>query len=319
VNASRQPPADLEVREVPLDDPDVVAMMEVRNAVRVEDQASEGTWNWLGHQVPWAYDVVGRRGGTPIAMASVAPLLYKPDSEAGWAELCVLRRHRRQGVGSELLRRISRAAEAHGKTELRFPVAEDDTYSRAFLARRGYSVVSRDQDSELVLAESDVRSVDAPAGVRITTLAREPHLAEGVYRVACEASPDVPAEERSVVPPFAEWKELELERETTPPAAQFAAVDDDGQVLAYALVNVSDVEPGVAYHGMTGTARAARGRGVATAVKRAVILWARDEAGLRVLRTTNEERNAAMLAINRKLGYRPKPATLLVRGPTAST
>ncbi len=66
---------------------------------------------------------------------------------------------------------------------------------------------------------------------------------------------------------------------------------------------------------MTGTARAARGRGVATAIKRAMILWARDEAGLTALRTTNEERNAPMLAINRKLGYRPKPATLLVRGP----
>jgi GNAT superfamily N-acetyltransferase len=318
VTEQRQPPADLDVREVPVDDPDVAAMMEVRNAVRVEDQASEATWNWLGHQVPWAFDVVARRSGVPVGMASVAPLLYRPDSDAGWAELCVLRKHRRQGIGSELLRRISRAAEAHGKTELRFPVAEDDAYTRAFLARRGYSVVSRDQDSELVLAESDVRAIDPPVGVRITTLAREPDLAERVHGVACEVQPDVPAEERSVVPPFAEWKELELERETTPPEAQFAAVADDGQVLGYALLNVSDVEDGIAYHGMTGTARAARGRGVASAIKRAVILWARDEANLKVLRTTNEERNAPMLAINRKLGYRPKPATLLVRGPTTS-
>ncbi len=208
----RQPPADLDVREVPVDDPGVAAMMQVRNAVRVDDQASETTWNWLGHQVPWAFDVVARRGGVPVGMASVAPLLYRPDSDAGWAELCVLRKHRRQGIGSELLRRISRAAEQRGKRELRFPVGEDDAYSRAFLARRGYSVVSRDQDSELLLAESDVRAVDPPAGVRVTTLAREPGLAEKVHRVALEVHPDVPAEERSVVPPFAEWKELELER-----------------------------------------------------------------------------------------------------------
>jgi mycothiol synthase len=65
---------------------------------------------------------------------------------------------------------------------------------------------------------------------------------------------------------------------------------------------------------MTATRRDWRGRGVAGALKRAAVLWAR-ERGLRRLRTENEERNAPMLAINRRMGYRPTPAWLSMRGP----
>ena len=65
---------------------------------------------------------------------------------------------------------------------------------------------------------------------------------------------------------------------------------------------------------MTATRRSARGRGVASALKRATVLHAR-ERGLRRLRTENEERNAPMLAINRRMGYRPTPAWLSMRGP----
>jgi mycothiol synthase len=307
----------LDVREVPIGDPDVAAMMEVRNAVRTEDRESEDTWNRLGRQVAWAYDVLARLGGEPVGMASVAPMIYLPDSDAGWAELCVLSERRGQGIGTELLRRISRAAQAHGKTELRFIAREEDEASVAFARRRGYGVVVRDQDSELVLADSDVRAVDPPAGVRITTLAAEPGLARGLHRVAQEAEPDIPSEEPTVVPPFEQWAALALERPTSPREGQFAAVDEHGEVLGYSLVVVSDVDEddGVAWHGMTAVARAARGRGVASAIKRAVILWARDQAGLRVLRTSNEDRNAPMLAINRKLGYQPRPAMLTLRGP----
>jgi mycothiol synthase len=306
---------DLDVREVPIGDPDVAVMMDVRNAARPADHESEDTWNLFGRQVAWAYDVLGRLGDEAVGMASVAPMIYLPDSEAGWAELCVVPGRRGQGVGSELLRRISRAAQAHGKSELRFMVSEEDEASLAFARRRGYTVVTRDQDSELLLADSDVRAVDPPAGVRITTLAAEPGLARGLHRVAQEAEPDIPAEETSVVPPFEQWAAFALERPTSPPEAQFAAVDQQGQVLGYALVVVSDVEEGIAYHGMTAVARAARGRGVASALKRAAILWTRDQPGLRALRTSNEERNAPMLAINRKLGYQPRPAMLTLRGP----
>jgi RimJ/RimL family protein N-acetyltransferase len=54
----------------------------------------------------------------------------------------------------------------------------------------------------------------------------------------------------------------------------------------------------------TGTMRAHRGRGLASAVKLASIEWAARN-GIVQLATRNDETNAPMLAINRRLGYRP--------------
>ena len=54
----------------------------------------------------------------------------------------------------------------------------------------------------------------------------------------------------------------------------------------------------------TGTLARFRGRGLAFGVKLASIAWAK-ERGITSMATTNDERNAPMLAINRKLGYKP--------------
>ena len=45
-------------------------------------------------------------------------------------------------------------------------------------------------------------------------------------------------------------------------------------------------------------------RGLAFAVKAACLRWAAAN-GITVVATTNDERNEPMLAVNRKLGYRP--------------
>jgi RimJ/RimL family protein N-acetyltransferase len=54
----------------------------------------------------------------------------------------------------------------------------------------------------------------------------------------------------------------------------------------------------------TGTLRAYRGRGLARAAKLATTQWAAAN-GVRQIVTDNDETNAAMLAINRSLGYQP--------------
>jgi GNAT superfamily N-acetyltransferase len=63
-------------------------------------------------------------------------------------------------------------------------------------------------------------------------------------------------------------------------------------------------------------ARAERGRGVAGAIKRGQIAWAR-EHGVRKLRTANEVRLQGMLAFNRRLGYVPLYTEVVLRGPAA--
>jgi len=64
---------------------------------------------------------------------------------------------------------------------------------------------------------------------------------------------------------------------------------------------------------MTAVRRAWRGHGLATALKLRTIAYAIDQ-GLAALETGNDEGNLAMQAVNRRLGYRPLPDLLTMRG-----
>ena len=79
---------------------------------------------------------------------------------------------------------------------------------------------------------------------------------------------------------------------------------------------VLSVDGDEAYHAMTAVARAWRRRGIAEAIKRAHIRWARRN-GIRVLRTANEVRIAPIRRLNERYGYDPEPAEIVLRGPLA--
>jgi predicted GNAT superfamily acetyltransferase len=67
---------------------------------------------------------------------------------------------------------------------------------------------------------------------------------------------------------------------------------------------------------MTGVKRAWRGRGIAGALKRAQIGWAKAN-GYERLETGNEVRNEPIRRLNASLGYHESPGRVLMRGPVA--
>jgi len=86
-----------------------------------------------------------------------------------------------------------------------------------------------------------------------------------------------------------------------------------GEVVGYSKFHLPQARPGVAVHDITGVKRAWRGRGIAGALKRAQIAWAK-ERGYERLETWNEERNAPIRKLNECLGYSLAPGRVLVRG-----
>jgi mycothiol synthase len=113
-------------------------------------------------------------------------------------------------------------------------------------------------------------------------------------------SPQIPA------PSYREWLEEEISGPVT-----FVALADGRVVGVAALLSRMD---GLAEHGLTAVLRSHRGRGIATALKQAQIHWA-SANGYRELTTWTQDGNAAMQAVNLKLGYRPRPATINVWRP----
>jgi RimJ/RimL family protein N-acetyltransferase len=81
------------------------------------------------------------------------------------------------------------------------------------------------------------------------------------------------------------------------------AVVSAGEPVAYAALSVDSNTRRGRNEG-TATAAAHRDRGLATLAKLAQLRWAAAN-GIDQVVTDNDERNAPMLAINRRLGYEP--------------
>jgi GNAT superfamily N-acetyltransferase len=123
-----------------------------------------------------------------------------------------------------------------------------------------------------------------------------------VHAVDLEATLDLPATEPIDDIPYDEWVEHVLEHPLFTTDGSFVAMAD-GVAAAVSLLTF-DAESGRTHNMFTGTLRAYRGRGLGRAVKLASINWAAAQ-GATSMSTYNDETNAPMLAINRRLGYAP--------------
>jgi GNAT superfamily N-acetyltransferase len=213
----------------------------------------------------------------------------------------VLPEHRRRGIGSALYERVVAHAQASEPDWVSGMVEEDDLESLSWTERRGFEEYGRQVELSRMLNGRELPP-SPPAGIEIREL-RDDHVS-GAYAVAVECYPDMPTATPIPAAGFDQWRDEELDGPVT-----FVALDG-GEVIGYAAL--LDLVDGVAEHGLTAVQRAYRGRGVATALKQALIHWAA-EHGYRELTTWTQDRNAAMQAVNLKLGYKPRPAIVNVR------
>lgn len=199
--------------------------------------------------------------------------------------------HRRRGIGSALFEAV--AGPFTESLLVRFYESEAGV---AFAERLGFRHVRSEAESVL-----DVTTFAGPppaADLRAVS-ATDPRDA---YRCDIEATRDMPSTEEIVDMAYDEWAEHVLRYPLFRPEGSFVAYAD-GEPAAVSLL-VADLETGRSGNMFVGTRAAFRGRGLAYAAKVASILWAK-EHGIREMATGNDELNAPMLAINRRLGFRP--------------
>jgi mycothiol synthase len=202
------------------------------------------------------------------------------------------------GIGSELLAAVREEARKLGRDSLWGRVRDAD--SLAFVNRRGFEEVTQEV---VVLRKLGPGDGELRDGIREL---RDAHLRD-VYELCVETIPEIHVPLAGEAPPYDEWLERELERSS----AAFVALDG-GEVVGYARLYETGL-PQRLEHGLTAVRRSHRRRGLATALKLAQIRWAADH-GYRELVSDMVEGNAAMRAVNQRLGYRPLPPVLTVSG-----
>lgn len=308
----------LTIRRASDDDTDLTTIVGIVNAVSPEDATSIDELRWADATYPGGERFLAEIDDRAVGAATVGRIyMYPPEFPAFWATIGVLDDARRQGVGSGLLAAVSEAARIAGKTRLHIPAVESRSEGVDFLTHRGFTEYERSKALELPLAGLPRPAIDLPDGAQLQSLAERPDLVTGVHAVASEAFQDIPGGDTPIaVGNLAEFQARDVDRPSIPKDGFFVATDTEtGEVIGYAcLITIPGQASRKAWHDMTAVLRRWRGRGLATALKRATIGWAIAN-GYDALITGNDIDNAAMRAINAHLGYRPTPDLLTMRGP----
>jgi GNAT superfamily N-acetyltransferase len=301
------------------DDAGIRALVDIVNTVTPEWPMSLEEVAWSDALYPGSARFLVSLDGRTVGAASVGRIyMYEPTFERLWFGVHVLPDARRHGFGGALWSACSSVARGQAKTGLQTDVSERQADGVAFLEGRGFEVMERSKMVQLDLRGLRAPDVAPPDGIVITSLAERPDLEPALHAVAVEAYADIPSVDAPVIAgPLDEFLARDVRRDGIPADALAIALDAArGEVAGWASLMYLPSSTTMAWHDMTAVGQRWRGRGVATALKRATIAWA-IEHGLEILETGNDEDNAPMRAVNARLGYRPIPDMLTMRGPLA--
>ena len=216
------------------------------------------------------------------------------DDGRGWFWIGVAPPHRRHGIGTALFERLAARLANAGAQAIETQINDED--GRRFLLERGF-----ERTNVARMQSLDLLDVTLPEpGVGAVPLAELD--AGSLYELYASARSDVPTRRSRNAMTRAEFERDVLGDELLDPEVSGVIVEN-GEPVAFAFVETNRVA-GRGLHTLTGVRRDARGRGLGTAVKIAVLRRAL-HVGLTTMVTTNDVDNEPMLAINRKLRYAP--------------
>jgi len=297
----------LEIRPC-ADEADEAATLAIYNAVWPHSAVTMDEVRSFKSQTLAYGDFLGPGGSVAVAVMPSRP-------EVGFVLLTVLPEHRKRGLGNALYAQASAWLAKRDVHRIDARAREDDEESIAFATRRGFEEIERNRRMVLDLTALDPRPIDPPEGVEVITWAERLELAPGMYEVACEAFPDIPGAEDEIMESYEDWLAHHMQGSGDLPEATFLALAGD-EVVGYSKFSLTAAQPTTANHDMTGVKRVWRGRGIAGALKRAQIAWAKQQ-GYERLATQNEVRNEPIRRLNKTLGYKEAPGDVILSGPLA--
>jgi GNAT superfamily N-acetyltransferase len=222
---------------------------------------------------------------------------FEQSGGSGQLNLSVAPDWRRRGIGSALLERVLDHLDEAPRV---FTFAAES--SAPFAVRHGFELTETMRVSSLDPRTVDTSELDTTA-IGLTPL--DEIGPEETFAVDSVAVLDVPADESPDRVDYEHWVERHWHNPDFDLGASYAAfVDGRAVAVTYAAADY----PGArAANAFTGVLPEYRSRGLARLVKLATIRHLAGR-GVTLLVTDNDERNAPMLAVNERLGYRPTTA-----------
>ncbi len=223
---------------------------------------------------------------------------------------------RGQGIAKSLYAHVLMEMESLDPWLLRIESREDREDAKHLLEREGYSIVQRYEEWRLEFADFPSASFEADAakleamGIRIanlTELSSDPEWKRRLFELREPLLSDVPNVDERTPATFEQFEERYFSNPNFTPSGVFIALDGDEWVALTELSYADD--PASLWVGLTGVKPSHRGKGLATAVKVRSIQWALGTGRKKAI-TWNEEGNSPMLGINKRLGFKPRPAWL---------
>ena len=288
----------------------------VHNAVRRNDPTTVEEfvdWRRQAEDMAWLVAVAeGEDAGAAIGLVG-----WHLPPQTAIVEAWTLPEARSRGIGTALYEELLRWSSERGCLAVHTAVDEDDGASLAWADRRGFREIGRNSRLVLDLDRIDAPSIDPPAGIEITTWAERPGIEHALYEVYVEAAPDVPGQEDTDLSPFETWLAHDMQGLSDRPEAVFVALAAN-EVVGYGKLSLPHTWTGNAFHDLIGVKRAWRGRGIAAALKRAQIAWAKAQGYGRLV-TQNEERNEPIRRLNTRYGYHIEPGRVFLRTAIGGT
>lgn len=219
----------------------------------------------------------------------------------------------RRGVGRLLLDQLMNDLREVGAVTVTFRDYESSSEAQSLLKEYGFAETMRLLDLRLAAAETDLspflpllERVKA-AGITISTLREErqhgTRYVEKLYELTTTLKQDDPTRDFFQPPSYYEREaRLWLERPYVLEDAYFIAKDGD-DYIGLTDLNLLEAVPGSLSSGFTGVRREYRRRGIATALKARAIQYAQQHR-VRIIRAFNRPEHAALLALNKRLGFR---------------
>ena len=225
-----------------------------------------------------------------------------------------------RGIGTTVYDTILQQMQQMGATVLWTMTKEDLPRQTRFFEKRGFVPKNRAWESRLDLETFEPSRFQqyldkaAQEGVTFTTLSQEkrdePFLHQ-LHVLVQAINEDMPREAPFTPLSYEAWRAFSLENPKLIPEGYWIA-RKDSKLIGLSDVHRNEKDPRGLSQDDTGVLREYRARGIATALKVKVSDWAKQNH-YQSIKTWNDAKNAPMLAVNTRLGFKRQVGWVLMQ------